>query len=308
MPIAIHQSADLLDVLRKGEEIGPAAACWLGQAGFLLRLGTVRLVIDAYLSDSLAVKYRGARFPHVRMLPPPIAPDDLAPVDAVLCTHAHTDHMDPQTLGPLARANPGCRFLVPRSAVATAIERGVPPERMDTANAGESGILPGPVRWHAIASAHERVETDSSGLHRYLGYILEIDGLRIYHSGDCVPYPGLADELRRHAVELAILPVNGRDAQRTAAGVLGNFTFDEAVDLCREAGIGSLLACHFGMFDFNTVDEAWLDDRVAATTSPPQCVRPRVGQAYHVAGTRRVPSACTAQCPAAAPRQSQETN
>jgi hypothetical protein len=54
-------------------------------------------------------------------------------------------------------------------------------------------------------------------------------------------------------IHVAILPVNGRDAQRTAAGIPGNFTFDEAVELCRQAGIDSLLVCHFGIFDFNTV-------------------------------------------------------
>ena len=37
---------------------------WLGQAGFLIRWREFRLVIDPYLSDSLATKYRGTRFPH----------------------------------------------------------------------------------------------------------------------------------------------------------------------------------------------------------------------------------------------------
>jgi hypothetical protein len=41
-----------------------------------------------------------------------------------------------------------------------------------------------------------------------------------------------------------------------------------------------MLACHFGMFDFNTVDEAWLDRQMAAVVQPPQCVRPRISTAY----------------------------
>jgi L-ascorbate metabolism protein UlaG (beta-lactamase superfamily) len=305
MGITILENSNLPAVLRGSEPRSLALACWLGQAGFLLQLGDSRLAVDPYLSDSLAKKYGGTRFPHRRMMPPPIAPGDLTTLDAVLCTHAHTDHMDPETLVPLARANPHCCFIVPRSAAATALERGVPAGRMVAVDAGENGTLSGGVRWYALPSAHEQVETDARGLHRYLGYILEIDDLRIYHSGDCAPYPELAHHLRRHSVDMAILPVNGRDAQRSAAGIAGDFTFDEAVELCREAGIAALLPCHFGMFDFNTVDEAWLDDRIATTSNPPQCVRPRIGQAYQWRD-----SLCHARTAPTAPahRQSQEAH
>jgi L-ascorbate metabolism protein UlaG (beta-lactamase superfamily) len=280
MPIVAQKNTSLPAVLGGAAARGPAIACWLGQAGFLLRWGDVRLAIDPYLSDSLAVKYRGTRFPHRRMMPSPIAPRDVKPLDAVFCTHSHTDHMDPDTLAPLAAVNPACRFVVPRSVRETAGERGIPAERLITADAGESGTLSGGIGWHALASAHEELATDAAGQQRFLGYVIECGKLRIYHSGDCVPYPGLAAELRRRAVHVAILPVNGRGPERSAAGIPGNFTFDEAVELCRQAGIASLLVCHFGMFDFNTVDEAWLDERIAALAGPPQCVRPNVVAAY----------------------------
>jgi hypothetical protein len=70
--------------------------------------------------------------------------------------------------------------------------------------------------------------------------------------------------------------------QRSAAGIPGNFTFAEAVDLCRHAGIEAMLACHFGMFDFNTVGKSWLDEQIAALAGPPQCVRPDVTTAYEL--------------------------
>jgi L-ascorbate metabolism protein UlaG (beta-lactamase superfamily) len=189
--------------------------------------------------------------------------------------------MDPGTLGPLAQVNPGCRFVVPLSSRATAEERGVPPECLITADAGEAGTA-GAFRWHAVASAHEQLKTDAAGRQMFLGYVIELEGLRIYHSGDCVPYPGLDAELARHQVDVTILPVNGRDMRRSAAGIPGNFTFAEAVDLCRRAGIEAMLACHFGMFDFNTVSEAWLDEQIAGLAGPPQCVRPDVTTAYEL--------------------------
>ena len=80
--------------------------CWLGQAGFVIDGGGLRAVIDPYLSDSLAEKYRGKAFAHRRMMPAPVAPDGIAHVDLVLATHAHTDHLDLGTL-PAPRA-PRC--------------------------------------------------------------------------------------------------------------------------------------------------------------------------------------------------------
>ncbi|HWP68417.1 MAG TPA: hypothetical protein VN437_03870, partial [Rectinemataceae bacterium] len=37
---------------------------WLGQAGFLMETGGIRILVDPYLSDSLAEKYRGKQYPH----------------------------------------------------------------------------------------------------------------------------------------------------------------------------------------------------------------------------------------------------
>lgn len=256
--------------------------CWLGQAGFLLRAGDLRLMIDPYLSDSLAAKYRGTRFPHTRLMPPPIRAARVTHLDAVLCTHAHTDHMDPDTLGPIAANNPRCRFVVPRAARETAVARGVPPDRLVALNAGEQEPLGPGLALSALASAHEDLATDEQGNHRFLGYVLRTRNVVVYHSGDSVPYPGLADQLAGVGVQVALLPVNGRDAERRAHGVPGNFTFPEAQALCLAAGIRWLVACHFGMFEFNTVDAGWLDQQLAAVPPPLQGLRPRPGQVYRL--------------------------
>ena len=242
------------DFARRGPD-GVVSLWWLEQAGFALRGGETRIVIDPYLSDSLAAKYAGTRFPHRRMVPAPIAPDALRQVDVVLCTHAHTDHMDPGTLGPVAAANPECLFVVPAPEVAKAVERGVPAARAVPAEAGHALTLAGGLGVLPLPAAHEEFAVDEAGRHRFLGYQIAWIGRCIYHSGDCVPYPGLADALRTLRVDLALLPVNGRDEIRRSAGVPGNFTLAEAVSLCREAGIPEMLGHHFGLFDFNTLDE-----------------------------------------------------
>jgi L-ascorbate metabolism protein UlaG (beta-lactamase superfamily) len=265
---------------RTGAAGGAAlSAWWLGQAGFLLEAGPTRLVVDPYLSDTLAAKYRGKPFPHVRMMPVPLDPAALREVDLVLASHGHTDHLDPGTLAPLAAANPACRFVVPAAHAALAVSRGVPGDRLVPARAFEVLEVAG-VRIHPLPSAHEDLAMDAAGQHLFLGYVLELPDATVYHPGDCVPYPELPARLSRHQVDLALLPVNGRDARRAAGGVPGNFTLEEAMELADDCRFGAVIGHHFGMFDFNTIDTEAARARIAARPELPTFLLAELGARY----------------------------
>lgn len=239
----------------RSTESGPGVSLWwLGQAGFLLRSGTLRLAIDPYLSDSLARKYAGAAFPHQRIMAPPVAASDLGDLDVVLCTHRHGDHMDPDTLRDIRDASTRCRFVVPAAEHRRALDIGLPEWRVLGIDAGQRLALDGGVSVSAIPAAHEDLSRDAQGQHHFLGYMLSIGSRVIYHSGDCVPYAGLVQQVKPHRPDLALLPINGRDAARQGNGVPGNFTLAEALELAAQAEIPAVIAHHFGMFDFNTVD------------------------------------------------------
>lgn len=240
---------------------------WLGQAGFAVRCGSHRFLVDPYLSDSLEVKYRGTDKPHERMMPPPAAVTDLAGLGYVFCTHAHSDHMDPGTLPLIAREFPNCRFVIPRAHVEKARQIGLPDAAILTIDAGESLDLGG-LEVRAIPAAHEQIQTDADGHHHFLGYLWQWKGTTLYHSGDSVPYDGLCSAIGK--ADLALLPVNGR-----GKGVPGNFTFEEAARLCREANIPDFIPHHFGMFAFNTANRTDLE-REAERTSYPQAHLPDV--------------------------------
>jgi len=229
------------------------ALYWLGQAGFAVKYQERLTFIDPYLSDFLAKKYAGKLFPHTRMTAAPILPTEVRNLDLLLCTHGHSDHLDPETVPVLASHNSNCTVIVPEAAKERWGKLDLPPHQVHPINAGQQFSPSAGICVEAVPAAHEDLQVNAQGEHLFLGYILKLGDITLYHSGDCVPYPGLAEALDTHAIDLALLPVNGRDEYRQSHGVPGNFTLTEAVDLCMQANIPYLLGHHFGMFDFNTI-------------------------------------------------------
>lgn len=254
---------------------------WLGQAGWLLRAGSTTVVIDPYLSDSLARKYEGTRYPHIRLHEPPVAADALRDVDVILCSHRHTDHMDAQTLRAIMAASPEATLVVPEAWSTHASAFGIDPSMIVGARE-DRPLKAGGILIDPVLAAHETIERDALGRSLYLGYVLELGGVRVYHSGDCVPYDGQAAAIRRRGVDIAILPVNGRDLERRSGGVPGNFHPEEAVALAEDVGAQVLIASHFGLFDFNTVDQSRLDSASSAWTRSDRFLQPTPGHSYEV--------------------------
>ena len=212
---------------------------WLGQSGFLVAHEGRHLLLDPYLSDSLTRKYAGTDKPHERMTELVIEPERLDFVDVVTASHAHTDHLDPDTL----RALPGT-LVAPRAHRELAAERsGREPVTIDE---GETVEVAG-FEITAVPAAHEVIERDEDGRMLCLGYVVRCGGTTIYHAGDTVLYDGMAERIGR--VDLALLPINGRAPERRVAG---NLTGDEAAALAHELPASLAVPMHYEMFAFNT--------------------------------------------------------
>jgi L-ascorbate metabolism protein UlaG (beta-lactamase superfamily) len=250
IPAVLKDDALLEDIRsRRGAE--GVDLWWLGQSGYLIRFGERHWLIDPYLSDSLTKKYASTDKPHVRMSERVIDPVRLDFIDVVTSSHAHTDHLDPETLTPLFAVNPNLRMVCPASIVSLAAERaGVGEDRIMGVDADEKQEIDG-IRIHVIPSAHNDLEKDASGRHLYVGYVFEFGGFHLYHSGDTLLYPGMEDILRPFKVDIALLPINGNSPERRVAG---NLDAVEAVRLSKSIGVKLTIPCHYDMFTFNTAD------------------------------------------------------
>jgi L-ascorbate metabolism protein UlaG (beta-lactamase superfamily) len=227
---------------------GSLAVWWLGQSGFVIKSRLGLLAVDLYLSEHLTKKYEATNRPHVRMTRSPIRGDQLRGVDLVLASHKHSDHLDPGTL-PELLAGSKAVLVLPEAVRAYAVDLGLPAHRLVGVDAGDSLERAG-FRVRALPAAHEGLDTEQNGRHLYLGYVIESDGRRLYHSGDSVAYPGLAEALGADPFDVLFLPINGRDPAR---GVPGNMTAAEAVDLAALVRPRFVVPHHYDMFTFNTV-------------------------------------------------------
>jgi L-ascorbate 6-phosphate lactonase len=234
---------------RPGPERGVELA-WLGQSGFLLRAAGASLLVDPFLS------------PHPdRLVAAPDEPEAFAGVDAVLVTHEHLDHLDADACRALAAASPATAFVVPRPITAEVSALGIGDERIVAVQPGERAALAASTV-AAVPACHGVHPEDaytlgrelSDGLVRFLGYVVEIGGLRIYHAGDTIDFDGLADTLRDLDVVVAMLPINGRRPEREAQDIVGNLEPAEAADLAAAAGARIAVPMHYDMFAANLGD------------------------------------------------------
>ena len=240
---------------------------WLGQSGFLLQWQGRHVLFDPYLSDSLTAKYAATDKPHVRMTARVVVPERLDFIDVVTSSHNHTDHLDADTLGPLLAMNPGLRLVIPEANRAFAADRlGCDAEMPIGLDDGE-GARVGDFEFTGIAAAHEKLESDAQGRHRFLGYVVRCGPWTVYHSGDTVDYGGLVERLRPFNVDLAILPINGSRPERRVAG---NLNGSEAAGLARAINAKLAVPCHYEMFTFNSEPP---DEFMAAAAALGQPVR-----------------------------------
>lgn len=246
---------------------------WLGQAGFVLSGDDRRILVDPWLSGH---PLRAHRAPTVAALPDGIG--------WLLASHEHPDHLDLASLPALLDRYPDLEVVVPaplRDRVAAvdrrAQVRGVQPG--DVLRSGDVAVRVVHA-WHGVTVSDGYSDghgLTADGRTPFMGFIVRFPGLTVYHAGDTVAGPGLADEILPFAVDVALLPVNGRDAAREAAGILGNLDPREAVALATAIGARLLVPMHHDMVRGNRVAVGRVVEAARAAQRPLSVLVPGYG-------------------------------
>jgi len=222
---------------------------FIGQSGVVVSSGDDSVVIDPYLSDSVANRF-GAQFRRQSPIPDVSmwAPD----LKCILLTHAHLDHTDPASIHVLLRQSPQATIFAPLAS------RRILDKELWAARAN---IRPPHSRWFKVAygikarsvpAAHIRYETCSDGRSRYVGYCLQVNGRLIYHAGDTVLHPRIVRSVKAVGrPDIAFIPVNERNYYREKRGIIGNLTVREALGFAQEIDAKQVIPIHWDMFSLN---------------------------------------------------------
>jgi L-ascorbate 6-phosphate lactonase len=277
MDYTIHESdmitpaqsgtALLDDIAYTQVEHGQAAIWWLGQSGYAIKTASTLFYVDLYLSEHLTRKYADTPKPHVRITHAPVRGGDLRDVKWVFSSHKHSDHLDPGTLPDVFANNPQVKLILPQVIAQHAESIGLDADRFIPTSGDETLHIEN-MTVHVLPSAHKALDYDERSGYPYVGFVFEVDGVTLYHSGDTVVYEGLAERLQAFDLDLAFLPINGTDDRRSELHVPPNMGISEALDLAAQIGKPLVIPHHYDMFTFNTVDVTVFERAAHAAGQP----------------------------------------
>ncbi|NOU80534.1 MBL fold metallo-hydrolase [Paenibacillus sp. LMG 31459] len=243
---------ELIEEVRATEVPYGCLAVWfLGQASVIIKGAEVTVYIDPYVSPDPD-----------RTFPPPIPPAEITNMQVCLITHDHSDHLDERALPMLAELNPAARFIAPAVCLERLQGLGIQKERLTAALPAHAAEPAPGLQVFPVAAAHEDLERDEQGNPKYVGYILQLNGVTLYHAGDTVLFPELIEEVGSRKVDLALLPINGRDYYRGSRNIVGNMNYREAAEFAATSGFETVVPLHYDLYAGNAENPGYFVDHL----------------------------------------------
>ncbi len=218
---------------------GQLGITWIGHSSFLLEFAGSRVLIDPVFSSFLLLLKR-RRKPGIRLR-------DLPPIDLVLLTHAHMDHLDfPSLHGVLRRQRrrgaPAPTVVVPRGVEDLVASLGFSEVRVLQPYQSTTA---GPVEITMTPARHWGARFFNDTWRGYGGYVLRAGGRSIYHCGDSAYFAGFTEIGGRLSPEIALLPIGAYspDSFRTV-----HTSPEDAWQAFRDLRSRVLIPMHYGTF------------------------------------------------------------
>lgn len=185
-PVVARRGMDFFEPPKSGLRV-----TWFGHSSFLIEIDGYRVLVDPIWSERASpVGWIGPS----RFHRPPLPLEELPPIDAVIISHDHYDHLDHATIVALAQ-RPNVVFAVPLGVGAHLEHWGVPPERIHDHDWWAETKLDG-LTLTAVPSRHFSgrsplfLDEDRT---LWAGWVVRTDEHRVYFSGDTAMFPGFAE-------------------------------------------------------------------------------------------------------------------
>ncbi len=227
--------------LRENARHSSPTVTWIGHATVLVQMDHVSFLTDpTWSSTASPLTFLGPR----RFAAPGLAFEALPPIDFVLVSHNHYDHLDLATLRRLAHS--GTRFLVPLRVGALLRSAGI--DAIDELDWWDVRRI-GDVDVHFVPSQHwsgRGVADQSATL--WGGWVVTGPTRRFYFAGDTGYFAGFGEIGRRLGpFGLAALPIGAYEPSAMMRPV--HLDPEEALQAGVDVGAAVMLGVHYGTFD-----------------------------------------------------------
>ena len=184
-----------------------ATATWIGHSTVLLQVGGLNVLVDPMWSErAFPVQWAGPR----RVMSPALPLESLPPLDVVLVSHSHYDHLDKGTVKRLARAHGDAAWVAPSRLGSYLRDFGardvVELDWWQSAGVHGATIAATPARHFSARRVRDRNRT------LWCGFALEVAGRRIWFAGDTAYHPEFAQVGSRYGpFDLVMMPIGAYD-------------------------------------------------------------------------------------------------